>query len=188
MSEFTHDWTSMHFPRWREALKGLVGRDHAHVLELGAYEGRATVWLLENVFTAPTTRYVAVDTFRGGSDHDGMGIDFKAVRERFLKNTEPHKFKVQLLEMPTWEAGRKLESDYFDFVYVDASHTAADTLADCVLAHRVMRIGGRCICDDYEWPGRPGDGPKQGIDAFLAGFRQRIRVTHVGYQVDWEKL
>lgn len=187
MSTHTYDWASMHFNRWKIALSCMVGMDYAKVLELGCFEGMSTVWFLENIFTAGNTRYVAVDTFKGGSEHTSAKINFSEVKERFLENIKPFKFKVSVLEKPTQEAGRMLESSDFDFVYVDASHECSDVLADCVIAYRVLKPGGMCICDDYEWPGMPGDGPKEGIDAFLNAFKTKVTVTHKDYQVDWVK-
>lgn len=183
----TQDWTSMHFGRWMKKLAALRGLPNARVLELGCYEGRATVWLLDNVFNGPGTIYTAVDTFKGGGDHVGL-IDFEPVRDRFMGNIAPYVDRVQVLVATTAEAGCVLRNNYFDFVYVDASHVACDVLADCVLAHRVLKPGGLCICDDYGWPGRPGDGPKEGIDAFLKAYGLRVCDVEIAYQCDWNKV
>ena len=188
MTEYIFDWASMHFPRWKEVLSGLVGKDHSKALELGCFEGLSTVWLLENIFTAGNTRYVAVDTFKTGPDLAVSNINFEEVKQRFLRNIERFKFNVQLIENSTQEAGRLLNSCEFDFVYVDASHECSDVLSDCVLAYRVLKPSGMCICDDYEWKFRPGLDPKEGIDAFLKAFGHKVKVTHRGYQLDWVKI
>ena len=59
----------------------------------------------------------------------------------------------------------------FDWVYVDGSHEADDTLLDGELAWRLAKKGAVFIFDDYHWNKEPEDSmhhPKRGIDAFMA--------------------
>ncbi|KAG2359023.1 hypothetical protein BDR07DRAFT_1611564 [Suillus spraguei] len=58
----------------------------------------------------------------------------------------------------------------FDWVYVDGSHGADDTLLDAELAWRLAREECIFIFDDYNWPKQPVESvhPRRGIDAFLA--------------------
>jgi predicted O-methyltransferase YrrM len=65
---------------------------------------------------------------------------------------------------------------------VDASHQAADVLADAVLAFQLLKPGGVIAFDDYIWsPMRPGTEnplmlPKVAIDAFTTIYSQNLRI------------
>src|SRR5204863_204936 len=60
-------------------------RRAVHALEVGVFEGRSTVWLLEHVLTHPEATLTWVDTFAGGADHAGM--DLRGLEQRFRANT-----------------------------------------------------------------------------------------------------
>ena len=83
-----------------------------------------------------------------------------ATRVRKLVGTT-HKVLPQLVD----------EGLQFDLIYVDASHTALDVLADVALSWRLLREGGVMIFDDYGAipPGEdPLQHPAPAIDAFLS--------------------
>ena len=78
----------------------------------------------------------------------------------------------------------------FDFAYIDASHEAADVLADAVLTWPLLKPGGLLGFDDYEWHLNPDpeQRPGPGIDAFLSALRGRYDLVHKGYQVWIRKI
>src|SRR5262245_40452971 len=54
MPNFTVDWHSHNISHWRRILERYRGQVGVRVLEIGSYEGRSTVWLLENILTHET--------------------------------------------------------------------------------------------------------------------------------------
>jgi hypothetical protein len=54
--DFTVDWFSHNVPRWTEQLGAFAGRPDLRFLEIGSFEGRSAVWLLEHVLTHETAR------------------------------------------------------------------------------------------------------------------------------------
>jgi predicted O-methyltransferase YrrM len=88
---------------------------------------------------------------------------------------------VKLMELAATKA-------VFDFIYIDGSHAACDVLTDSVLAWQILKPGGICIFDDYEWKykGQTTE-PKLGIDCFLAGFHGKYNLLYKAYQVAIEK-
>ena len=73
-----------------------------------------------------------------------------------------------LMEVLTSEIDAKQPG--FDWVYVDGSHEADDTLLDGELAWRLARKDAIFIFDDYRWNTQPDNSihhPKRGIDAFM---------------------
>ncbi len=189
---FTADWFSDHIPLWEQLLARYRGRPGLCFLEIGSYEGRSAVWLLDNILTHPTAHLVCVDTFQGSPEHERLGLDTRNLYERFRHNVAPYGQKVQIVRGRSQEVlrggGFRLES--FDFAYIDGSHRARDVLEDAVLTFRLLRRGGMAIFDDYGWVDAPEEleRPKPAIDAFLSVYRGAYLPLYQGYQVAIERI
>ena len=80
--------------------------------------------------------------------------------------------------------------EVFDFIYIDGSHTAPDVLTDCIMAFRLLKVGGVMVLDDYLWTVDRSNElattgaedfynlPKPAIDAFMNIFQRKMRVLH----------
>ena len=176
-------------------------------LEIGCYEGRATVWLLGNILIHETARIDCLDVF---VDLDSPSTDKRprietsditsGYESRFDHNikTDPGCSKVRKIKAASQEALRSLELYCYDAIYIDGSHTTCDVLEDAVLAFRLLRAGGVMIFDDYEWKGSnraSGDNPhccctpdprltpRIAIDSFLYVYDGQYELIAKGYQV-----
>ena len=190
---FTADWskTRNYWPGMFADL-GLPGKPGLRFLEIGCFEGMATVWLLENVLTGRGSRIDVIDTFTGSDEFDALGVDGDSY-ERFIRNVEPFSERVAVRVgesaaiLRTFDAVRT-----FDFIYVDGSHRAADVLTDAVLSWPLLKPGCLMVFDDYRWapPGEHtfADLPAVGIEAFRAAFGDQLKVLHDTYQFVVEKL
>ncbi|MEO3472843.1 class I SAM-dependent methyltransferase [Roseomonas sp. CAU 1739] len=190
--QFTVDWFSRSIPAWKHLFPRVMPRP-ARILEIGAFEGRSTCFMLEHILPADLDGEIhCVDTWEGGVEHGGIAMN--AVFDRFranvgatVKRFPRHKVILHrnLSSLALRALHAKGHGGTFDFVYVDGSHQAADVLEDLVLSFPLLRNGGLMICDDYIWQRqRPGeedilDTPKLAIDAFTNIFRRRIRF------IDW---
>lgn len=179
---FTSDWFSRHIPLWKERLAGLAGKPNLRALEVGSYEGRSAVWLLENILTVPDSRLTCVDTFEMNDEfreiferrkiaisHDA---DIEGMFDTNIRATGVEK-KVTKLKGRSDEVLRTIPLDSFDIVYIDGSHTARNVLTDAVLCWNLLKINGIMIFDDYRWNVFPEDilrSPQPAIDAFLHCF------------------
>jgi predicted O-methyltransferase YrrM len=179
---FTRDWFSYNVPLWEKLLAPLVGRP-VRALEVGVFEGRSTVWLLENVLTHPDATLAWVDTFAGGAEHDASEV--AGLEAKFRANTAPFAAKLDGHVGRSQDVLRGMSGEQFDLVYIDGSHEAADVLADAVLAWPLVKAGGLVGFDDYEWRAFPEAHRRPGpaIDAFLAAMRGRFEELHRGYQL-----
>ena len=177
---FSTDWFELsakgNFEKFLQKYKGLP---NLNFLEIGVYEGMATVWLLENILTDKTSKITTIDTFTKNPD---------GLYERFIDNIEPYKDKISVIKGESQTELRHIDEE-FDFIYIDGSHFAKDVLEDAVLSFRLLKTGGIMIFDDYDWNYYPDQhkNPKLGIDAFLQVFEQQFRVLHKSYQVVIEK-
>lgn len=179
---FTQDWFSCNIPTWQQILTPLVAQP-VHALEIGVFEGRSTVWLLDHILTHPEATLTWIDTFAGGADLSGL--DLTSLESRFRANVARFGSKTTGFVGRSADALRQLTGKSFDLVYIDGSHEAPDVLSDAVLAWPLLRSGGFMGFDDYEWcrfP-EPERCPRLAIDAFLSVMRGRLEEVHRGYQV-----
>ncbi len=165
--EFTKDWFTHNIPAWESLLEKTIPK---RALEVGSYEGRSACWLIEN---CPfLVSLYCIDVW--------LDAD---VERRFDENTHgKHDHLVKCKGRSVFKLAELVATmpNSFDFIYIDGSHTAPDTLTDAVLALQLLKVGGILIFDDYLWSedGRmnPLLSPKMGIDAFTNVYSQQIGV------------
>jgi predicted O-methyltransferase YrrM len=168
---FTADWFCHNEWNFIKYLAHLIDTP-CRILEIGCYEGRATVWMLENIATHPDATIKCIDC-----------VEQASFRQNILAARSPEKVRLEI------GFSRNLLRSYptstFDFVYVDGSHGTVDVLEDAVLSFRLLKTGGIMGFDDYKWKDRafPGATPKLAINAFLSVYRREITVLWMGYQV-----
>ena len=183
MPEFTQDWFSHNIPGLSEMMKLLSKR--MSFLEIGSFEGRSTLWFADQLDSGG--HIDAVDTWGGSAEH--TGIDFKDVYERFKRNIEGRRDILHFQHtahdfmMSEWNVE-------YDFIYIDGSHKAADTLGDACVCWPALRKGGIMVFDDYLWQvNDPAiDTPKMAVDAFIACYKPQLEIVLAGYQVGVRKL
>lgn len=172
---FSTDWFSRHIPIWENIFAELKP---SKILEIGSYEGRSTVWMIERMEHGTI---VCIDIWEDDE-----------IRSRFLSNIKEamaiSKVIPQIFDRPSSEflAMTYNSRQLYDLIYIDGSHTANDVVSDAVGSFHVCRSGGVIIFDDYgggELGGEPQDSPRIAIDAFLKCFKREIEIIHKDYQV-----
>lgn len=185
--KFTTDWFSGNIPVWTEVLKELRGKP-VNVLEIGSYQGRSAVWLLENILTHDDAHLTCIDSF--------LGTDYYTETERmniwdFFEHNVIKNFpssKVSVMKGLSGDVLRTMKHEpVLDFVYIDGSHYSANTMEDAVLTFPMLKNGGIMIFDDFDG-GKPGEqhlpkNPKCGIVGFCNAYAPFIEIIHVGYQL-----
>lgn len=198
--EFTTDWFSWSPPVWTQIIAQLPSRKR--FLEIGSFEGRSSVWLIENAIDEGGD-LLCVDTWEGGEEHKAQGHDMSAVEDRFHRNVTvalgtvyPKKINVQSFRDTSLNVLSALLSivpekrDLFDFIYIDGSHQAPDVITDACMAWPLLRVGGVMVFDDYGW-GEPLPAthkPKMAIDAFVDIYKERLHLIHKSYQLIIQKM
>lgn len=192
--KFTTDWFHWAPNIWSEVAKQMPSRKR--FLEIGSYEGRSTVWTVENMMEEGG-EIVCIDTWEGGEEHVAQGRNMTEVEKNFDHNMRVLKDKFQSRWVDKVK-GKSVDSliffhsghDPFDFIYIDGSHQAPDVLTDACFAWPILKVGGVMVFDDYGWgePLPPTHKPKMAIDAFVKIYTEKIHVVHVGYQYIIQKL
>ena len=185
---FSNDWFTPNIPLWKRVFAPLAGKPDLHYLEIGVYEGRSFIWMLENVLTHSTSRLTGVDIFIPAP-----------VEQRFLDNIEMsgQGQRVTTIKGYSQIELRKLPLASFDIIYVDGSHTADDVLTDVVLSWGLLETGGIIVLDDFLWDGAyfAGEGshlsselvPGIAIRSFMRTHRDYIEMIHLAEQAVFRK-
>ena len=187
---FTQDWFSCYIHNWTHFLKELKDKPNLRFLEIGSYQGRSTVWLLENILTDDTSSITCIDTFEGSAEHL---IDFQhdllTLFQVFSHNISKFKNKVNIIKNKSQIALKQLNEQY-DFIYIDGDHTASSVIEDAILSFPLLKKGGIMIFDDYMWSCHktPIDDPKPAIDSFLLIYADKINVLFINTQVIIQKI
>jgi predicted O-methyltransferase YrrM len=173
--QFSSDWFTHNIPVWEQFLAAFKDKADVRYLEVGVFEGRSAVWMLENILTHPSARLTAIDIFPDD------------LLDRFVGNIEKSGFrdKVEIFKGKSQEKLRELPLASYDLIYIDASHRAKHVFLDTALSWDLLKDGGLLIFDDY-LPNTeiPADLlPKGSIDTFLMAFGDEIELLHSEYQI-----
>ena len=134
---FTTDWfcgNEKHFSRYLTHLVDMP----CQILEIGSYEGRATVWLLENIATHPQAGITCIDI-----------AEQLSFRKNILAARSPEKVHLQI--GLSRHLLRSFPANTFDFIYVDGGHGSVEVLEDAVLSFLLLKRAGIMAFDDYKW-------------------------------------
>jgi hypothetical protein len=177
---FTNGYAEAFFERH---LWPLAGQEHFHALQIGAYCGDASEWLLTHVITGHDSWLVDVDTWEGSKETGHVQIDFSDVEEFY--NERIKHFRHVGRFKGTSDEYFALGPAAFDFVYIDGSHETEQVLRDGVNADKYLKVGGMIAFDDYLWSdwGNQRNVPGPAVDAFIRCFENRYVVVEKGLQV-----
>ncbi len=193
--EFSADLFTENLKIWQENLISWAGFPNLQVLEIGSCEGQSTCWLLDNILTDNSAKITCVDLFFHWYE--------KIFDSNIIKSGASE--KVDKIKGKSQEVLRHLPFNCYDVIYIDGSHVASDILEDAVLSWRLLKLGGLLIFDDYDYvflrqsscdsknsafsglSSHPNWNAKVGIDAFLIGFEDKIKMLYKGHQVIVEK-
>jgi hypothetical protein len=169
----------MTYPNWFESTDAIknfeknllpLADKEIKCLQIGAYTGDATKWMVENILKQPHSFLVDVDTWEGSDEAVHHNMDWKDVYKTYTDKNATAIFNQQVVVMQMtsdrYFAGIG-EEQIFDFIYVDGDHTAFAVLRDGSNAYDKLKVGGILAFDDYIWSASKGDfyDPHYAIDA-----------------------
>lgn len=187
---FTQDWFYWAPEIWSRLAAGLPERKN--FLEIGSFEGRSTVWTVENMLEDGGS-LTCIDPWPTGGDYgddasgtaeDHFDHNLGVLHERFPARSvlKAKGFSISVVAGLIDRFGVEC---VYDFIYVDGSHTAPAVLTDACMVLPLLKRGGVIVFDDYLW-GEPKDilhRPKLAVDAFVNIFAESVDIIHLGYQM-----
>ncbi len=178
---FTEDWFTYRIATWKKLLAPLKARPNLRALEIGTYEGRSALWLLENILTDETSKVVCIDSYPG---------PLRQIEDTFRKNIKRGGFekRVNLYVAPSQTVVSGLNEN-FDLIYIDGHHEGEQITIDAEACWSCLKPGGILIFDDYKWPIEhvQGESPEKAIDDFISRHNLELEVLHKDYQVFVQK-
>ena len=163
-----------------EELQAYAGLPDLSFLQIGAYTGDASKWLLTNVLTHPTSVLVDVDVWDDSvsvwpgedreNEYDQKVLSFSNV------------IKVKLSSKEFFAAN----SRKFDVIYIDGGIWDAQTYWDGVMALNCLKREGTLIFDDYLSNGEPGL-RQASINSFTKRYEKLIVKKQLRNQM-WVKI
>ena len=185
----------MEYPNWfnqfakanfEKFLTPLAGQKGLKFLQLGAYTGDASVWMLDNVLTGEYSTLTDVDTWQGSGEEVHRDIDWSRLRDFYAKRLWGFLETGKLVPFQkTSDAFFTDNNETFDFIYIDGDLRAGSVVKDAINAWAALNPGGVLAFDDYTWSAGSGaeQDPKSAIDAFLLAKTNCYELLAVNNQV-----
>jgi len=172
--KFSQDYFDHNIPRWKKHLAPFKDIAGVNYLEVGSFEGRSVIWMLENILTHSEARATCID----------CNASYNLILAENLK-ISGFADKVKIIEGFSEDKLKEFPKYFFDIIYIDGNHNALNVLTDAVLSWPLLKNGGIMIFDDYQWglSYLVEKRPKAAIDAFIVCFNSNLDVIDNAYQV-----
>jgi predicted O-methyltransferase YrrM len=160
-------------------------------LQIGAYTGDASVWLLDNILKVDGSVLVDVDTWEGSEEPSHYEMNWGTVETLYNAKTIYGRDSRKIIKYKgTSDSFFANNRETYDFIYIDGDHTSYGVIKDAVAAYECLNIGGVIAFDDYEWSAGLGvlNEPKLAIDAFWNIYQGRIELIVREYQCWFRKV
>jgi predicted O-methyltransferase YrrM len=175
-------WAEGYF---KDLLVEFKDKENLAFLQIGAFTGDASLWLLKNILTQPSSTLIDVDTWQGSDEVAHHEMDFSDVERVYDSKVDEYSNVIKVKMASQDYLITADEKDYFDFIYIDGDHTADAVFKDASLSWKALKPGGIMAFDDYEWgPELPMHlRPKPSIDLFVTLMKDNIDLIRTGPQV-----
>jgi hypothetical protein len=195
MTEYPNWFDSVARANFTEFLLPEAGQDNYQALQIGAFVGHASDWLLRYVLTGNKVMLYDVDTWQGSDEAEHELFDWQDVFDTYLDRIGLRAYmRCRYFRMTSDRFfdsyANMLDRNQFDFIYIDGDHTADQVWKDGAKGWKYLKQGGILAFDDYEWDAGKGPqhNPKQGIDTFLEVHDGEYELLAKNWQVWLRKL
>lgn len=170
---------------YNEFYKDIIGKmpHGANILEIGCWKGRSTACLgVEIINSGKDMHLFCVDAWayvKTTEQPVSSQKMFNRVYFEFLKNIIPLKKTITVIRKKSVEASFLMPDEFFDFIFLDASHYYQDIKDDNNHWLPKLKKGGIFAGHDYFTPVHPG--VKQAVDEVFGNNVKTIPEQNVWY-------
>ena len=190
----------------------LQTQEEIHILEIGSFEGKSTVWFIENLLNNKNSTISCIDpwvTYDQKNDslnsyHKDIskkdlsnlteGYIFSDEYETFVKNINETERSPQVnimkgfsdVLLPNLISNKKK----YDIIFIDGNHTAPYVLSDAIMSWKLLKVNGIMIFDDYLWELYKPETlrPKMAVDNFISNYTDYLEVIWTDYRMAIKKI
>ena len=199
---FTENWFT---DDGLSTLNEIEPTEEIHILEIGSFEGKSTIWFLENFLQNKNSTITCVDPWMDYSqDHDSLNSYFREENEWNL--TERRTKEIFLHHIIESSSSNKViirqgfsdkilpslitEQKMYDIIFIDGNHTAPYVMMDTIMSWTLLKKGGIIIFDDYTWGlDKPSTlRPKESVDYFMLTFADYVTELYSNYRKIIKKI
>lgn len=120
--------------------------DKIKIAEIGVYQGRSTsIICVDLINKGVDFEYHAIDHFKGSLEHN-KNLDYETITRR---NLEPILDRITIHVNDSISQSKLFMDEYFDIVYIDASHDYDSVKLDIQSWLPKVKKGGYICGDDY---------------------------------------
>lgn len=201
-------WNNDHLENFTKIQKYFMEENtrYCRFLEIGTFEGRTAIWLIENILKEvhneryPQLTIVDPDPAPNFKENMNEWIDWTEKGWHINKRDFVRLKKLYSFNMLT----SMIRQGYkFDFIYIDGDHNACGILEDAVLSWHLLSKNGILLFDDYlmkvedpwfyishkEFNDKlVWQHPKHAIDSFLSIYKGQYEMFIDNYQIGIKKI
>jgi predicted O-methyltransferase YrrM len=178
---FTSNWFGPMESIWLEHVAPRIAKTpNAKWLEVGSYEGRSALWILDHILQGSESHITCVDIW----DSDYMrrgGWDNPNYEKLFDSNTKENN-RITKIKGRAEDVLLSLRGQVFHGAYIDSSHTEKSVLAETRLTWNLLLPEAVLVLDDYGSHQHPG--VKKATDNFLS----QPDIQHEILPRDWQLI
>lgn len=199
---FTEDWF---IEDGLTVLNNVDSSNELHVLEIGSFEGKSTIWFLDNILQHQKSTITCVDPWLDYSQNQDSLNSYekknnewkmieRGIKQNFLQNIIESGYSDKVLIRQGFSdkilPSLITEQKIYDIIFIDGNHTAPYVLMDAIMSWTLLKKGGIIIFDDYTWGlDRPTTlRPKESVDYFMSTFGEYVVELYSNYRKIVKKL
>lgn len=152
-----------------------------HILEIGTYEGLASIWFAKKYLKHINSTLTIVDPFFSDDNTTNMLEDTEL---NFQKNFTKFKSSKTIYHKLTSDEFFKNNESLYNFIYIDGSHELEDIKKDLINSDKHLAKNGIIWCDDY---GKTTKDCYIPINDFFEENKDKYERIYKGYQIAYKK-
>jgi predicted O-methyltransferase YrrM len=189
VTEYPNWFAGIAQENFEQYLQHFKQQQNLAFLQVGAFTGDASKWMLDNLLTGRNCTLTDVDTWQGSDEGAHHVMDFADVEATYDAKLSVYS-TVLKHKMKSDDFFHQRQGSY-NFIYIDGDHTAEQTYRDGCNAWNNLKQEGILAFDDYLWGAGLEDqslAPQQGIDKFLEERNGQYHLLNKGAQVWIRKI
>jgi hypothetical protein len=150
--------------------------------EIGVWKGRSlSYFVVEAINSRKSFEIYAVDTWQGSLEHkENTSFAYEPLLEtdqglynNFIDNIRPIKPYINIIKKESIDASMSFKDNYFDTIFIDASHEYIDVLKDLLAWWpKIKKDNPKIYGHDYFW-----DGVKKAVHEFAEQYCLKVSLV-----------